>query len=72
MVNPQKSFEQDLVPKKSSWVETVNTEASESSEVENGGVVNFERSTRHVQRKLKNRHVQLISISGVIGTALFV
>ncbi|GAV53446.1 hypothetical protein ZYGR_0AI07300 [Zygosaccharomyces rouxii] len=72
MTNPQKLIGQDLLPKQLSWVESVNIEASESSEAENVGVIRFERSTRHVQRKLRNRHVQLISISGVIGTALFV
>lgn len=72
MVNLQELFDQDITPKKSPCIESITTEVGESSEVENGAVVRFERSTRHVQRKLRNRHVQLISISGVIGTALFV
>lgn len=72
MTTAQKVFEQDILPKKPSWVETVNTEASDTGEVENENHSRLERSTRHVQRKLRNRHVQLISISGVIGTALFV
>lgn len=45
------------------WLESTHEGADSSSE--------FSYST-HTFRRLKNRHVQLIAISGVIGTALFV
>ncbi|AQZ14177.1 AGP2 (YBR132C) [Zygosaccharomyces parabailii] len=79
MLNAERFHDPEFSPKKNSWVETLQREPSERSEQSEQSEVSdgesqrtLVRSTRHVQRKLSNRHVQLISISGVIGTALFV
>lgn len=54
------------------WVDVVDNQwASEVTTEDNDSRTRLIYSTQ-TYRKLQNRHVQLISISGVIGTALFV